>query len=1021
MKRSFLISVVLLVVLTRSVTFAQENAYWNAIDKKVTEMMNDGDIPGLSLVIVDRSQTHIRCYGEADTESGRPVDAHTLFELGSCSKAFTALAVLHLFKEKNLSLDTHVSEFIPWLTLRYQDSIQQITIRQLLHHTSGIPWQTISKIPESIDTDALERTVRTLCGQELHHGPGEIYEYATINYDVLALVVQNLSGKSFEEYLSVNILKSLGLSHTTIGEPWSQDVVSKGHKIGFFSPIAYEAPRFKGNNAAGYVITDAADLAVWLRFQLGWNRNELTSIMLESQQRDESVSPHGMYYYGMGWETVLDGSGTISHSGLNPTFSSFISLNRTDSVGVAAIANSNSEYTSAINTTVAAMLTKRKNKPFYADGGYDKPFTLISLLLAAYVTALTFFLYYRVRAIVRNKSQFLGFRRVRIRQVLLTALLVGSFTSGLYLLPEAIFGFDWSAILVWAPVSFHAAVALLLVATVATLAALFITTFFATNNRYFQSIPVVLLLSFLSGLANMALIILITSSIGSDFHVGYLLFYYLLTVVVYLLTRRYVQVRIITISRELTYDLTARIIQALISIPYRKFEKLDRGRIYTALNDDVEVLGQLTNTIIVLITSAITAIGVFFYLATIAFWATGISIFLIGGIVTAYYFACRGSDGMLREARDTRNRFTRATSDLIDGFKELTLRRARRDEYQSDLLTTAGTFKEKVTQASVGFANAFMIGESMLIVTLGLVVFGFERLFPEIQSATIMAFVIVFLYLIGPINSILGAVPGVMQIRIAWDRINAFLRDVEHQSDVSTKYSTPMKVDSIAMEDVVFHYADENNRRIFSVGPLNFRLKRGEVMFVTGGNGSGKTTLAKVLLGFYTPRAGAVKINGQQISATDLGEYFSAVFNPNVLFEKIYAIDTSTRRGEINQLLKELRLDTKVNIEGGRFSTTDLSSGERKRLALMLCYLEDAPILLFDEWAADQDPEFRRIFYHKIIPELRMRGKIVIAITHDDSYFDAADHIMKLDMGKMTLHYNVQDRLSQIHRNYDPT
>ena len=174
-------------------------------------------------------------------------------------------------------------------------------------------------------------------------------------------------------------------------------------------------------------------------------------------------------------------------------------------------------------------------------------------------------------------------------------------------------------------------------------------------------------------------------------------------------------------------------------------------------------------------------------------------------------------------------------------------------------------------------------------------------------------------------------------------------------------------------------------------------------MFIIGGNGSGKTTLAKLLTGLYIPHDGEITVDGKPVANFQLGEYFSTVFSDFHLFDKLYNIDLSgeTKRDEAQRYLETLHLDGKIELTGDSFSTTDLSGGQRKRLALLKCYLEDCPVYLFDEVAADQDPEFRKFFYRELLPKMKEKGKIVIAITHDDHYFDVADKVIKMDMGKI--------------------
>jgi putative ATP-binding cassette transporter len=197
---------------------------------------------------------------------------------------------------------------------------------------------------------------------------------------------------------------------------------------------------------------------------------------------------------------------------------------------------------------------------------------------------------------------------------------------------------------------------------------------------------------------------------------------------------------------------------------------------------------------------------------------------------------------------------------------------------------------------------------------------------------------------------------------------------------------------------------------MFRVGPVNLTFRPGELVFIVGGNGSGKTTLAKVLTGLYEPEGGTIELDGKPIGFAERAAYrqrFTAVFNDFHLFDALLGIvdpnaaSRSQADARANALVAKLALDHKVQVVNGAFSTRELSTGQRKRLALVIAYLEDRPFYLFDEWAADQDPQFKAVFYEQLLPELRSRGKTVLVISHDDRYFHLADRVLKLDNGSI--------------------
>jgi putative ATP-binding cassette transporter len=209
----------------------------------------------------------------------------------------------------------------------------------------------------------------------------------------------------------------------------------------------------------------------------------------------------------------------------------------------------------------------------------------------------------------------------------------------------------------------------------------------------------------------------------------------------------------------------------------------------------------------------------------------------------------------------------------------------------------------------------------------------------------------------------------------------------------------------VEWKNVEFSYGAGNGVEApFTLGPVSLELYPGELVFVIGGNGSGKSTLVKVLSGLYQPLRGDMRLAGMRITDDNLEwyrEHFSVVFSDFHLFKRLFGQSDSQVERLAPQYLRLLYLDQKVTVHDRTFSTIDLSQGQRKRLALVTAYLEDRPIYVFDEWAADQDPQYKEIFYKTLLPDLRARGKLVIVITHDDRYFHLGNKVIKLDDGKV--------------------
>lgn len=217
----------------------------------------------------------------------------------------------------------------------------------------------------------------------------------------------------------------------------------------------------------------------------------------------------------------------------------------------------------------------------------------------------------------------------------------------------------------------------------------------------------------------------------------------------------------------------------------------------------------------------------------------------------------------------------------------------------------------------------------------------------------------IVLYLIGPINGVLNSIPNIMQLKVSWKRIKGFIDDINPDlklTDILKMKNKEIDIKNLSAQGLMFEYKNGDEESNFKVGPINLNINSGEILFVIGGNGSGKSTLANLLTGLYAADEGSMEVNGEKINNNELGGLYSTIFSNHHIFKKLYGIDTNNKKEELDYLLKLLRLEKKVSIDNGSFSTINLSNGQRKRLSLLKCFIEDSQIYLFDEWAADQDP-----------------------------------------------------------------
>ncbi|GFN33008.1 cyclic peptide export ABC transporter [Paenibacillus xylaniclasticus] len=988
------------------------------IDAYIRKQKDRAEIPGLAVVIVQGDKTIFsQGYGWANKEDKIPVTNDTLFELGSTSKAFSALAVFRLEKEGQLNLDAPVRQYLPWLRFTYKGEEAVVTLRQLLHHTSGIPFRTIAGIPVSEDESGLEQTVRTLEGMELDYEPGERYEYATINYDVLALVVQQTAGIPFEQYMREQILDPLGLTGTYMFKPPEGAPFAQGYKPGLLRAQAYDAPAYRGNTAAGYVISSASEMEQWLKIQLGTapNLSLDPEIVRQSHIPDTTVPPNpDGSSYAAGWGVFQKGTGELAHEGNNPNFSSFVVFRPVDSIGVALLANQSSIHTMMIGQGIMSMLMDKKMPEPVKDTWKSLDNTASAVLFtAAPVILLTLWqLFITFVQIARQERRFTS-RPARAMAVSV-ALIVGltGFGYCLYRVPDALFnGLTWKFFTVWAPFTVPAAAWTIFGAAV-LFGFYYVLTTLAPKQRDRSLLPLIVL-SLASGFGNALIIFIVNAALAhvdDDKFPSGLLLYLVAGIFLYVAGQKLVRTRLIHIANELVYRKRVELIEVVLKAPFRRLERLEQGKIQAALNNDTETISEFSNIVVTGATSLVTLIFCFIYMGTISVYGLLVSLFVIVTAAGLHFLFGRQAHRIWEQTRDIQNIFFAFIHHMTSGFKELTLHEGRRNDFQQDMVSSSRIYRDKRIRGDMKFANVNVIGELMFSLVVGVIAFLFPVLFPEMKAASVQTYVFILLYMTGPIHGILGTIPNLIRVRISWGRINNLaeeLADDRSRTEQSDQYeSTDLPIEdgsfhTLELDRVMYRHPSRDEGTVFTVGPVSLSFRTGEVTFITGGNGSGKSTLARLITGLYAPDEGQVRINGKAQEPEWLGRHFSAVFADFHLFEQLYGIDVSANRSAIERHLTRLRLEDKVQIGKGPLDTLALSTGQRKRLALLISYLEDRPIYLFDEWAADQDPEFRQFFYESLLPELKERGKCVIAITHDDRYFGLADKIVKLELGQI--------------------
>jgi len=606
--------------------------------------------------------------------------------------------------------------------------------------------------------------------------------------------------------------------------------------------------------------------------------------------------------------------------------------------------------------------------------------------------------------IINKKRSYQSIGRRGIASFLLSVIFMTGLGFGIYRIPYLLgHNPSWSQPTEWGPPSLiPAAITLYASMVIFYVYSLLIAYYPQKNEKSWFYLGT---LSILGGASNTLIIFCINIAIsGSRAELSNMFLYFSLALSFYIISQVLVRKKLISIANELIYSKRMTMIDIFLRSPYNKVEKIESGRIYSSLNNEMEVISEFANTLITVLTSSITLIGCFVYLGVLNLYALLLLLCVLVLIVLVYQQQSGKLDAIWEKVRDLQNTFLDYIQDMVGGSKELSINKKKSKQFRGDIEASCNDYMEQRIVGEVKFAYVTILSEISFIIIIGAVVFLFPYLFKSLDITTMQSFVYLFLFMIGPITVLSSAVPNMMQMKISWQRINQFMSDLGSfqisQKD-SSELMTSVQPNQTSLEliDVHFNYTGDNGES-FMVGPINLRFNPSEISFITGGNGSGKSTLAKLITGLYSPTKGEIRINGKPVESIQLGEYFSTIFSDFYLFKRIYGVDMGQKSSLVTHYLKLLRIEDKVEVKDGAFSTVKLSTGQRKRLAFLVSYLEGKPFCLYDEWAADQDPEFRQYFYEVLLPELKKEGKCIIAITHDDAYYDVADQLVKMEFGK---------------------
>ncbi len=515
----------------------------------------------------------------------------------------------------------------------------------------------------------------------------------------------------------------------------------------------------------------------------------------------------------------------------------------------------------------------------------------------------------------------------------------------------------------------------------------------------------ILLMAMVSGIANGFLLIIVNHAAQAVAHgedLTQYFFLYLISFILFIYTQWFAYERAIETIEEAIYSIRIRLTAKVKQIDLAFMEKMGSNDLYGRLTQNDALFSQSIPIFTAAAQLAILVIFSFLYLGYISPLSFLISIASIVMGVALFMSHSKSIKKSLAEAGEKETRYFSSISHLINGFKEIKINRNKGNDILHNIAEVSAEAKVMKIAASKQESRLWGFGRVFVYVLLPILVFILPTFIDE-QAADIFKISAIMLFLSGPITVLVSVWPMLNRVNMAIGNLVNLEKEMDESISefVDNDGRTFSEFKEIKLDNVIFSYPDADIN--FAAGPFDERIVAGELLFIVGGNGSGKSTFLKLLTGLYYPGNGRISVDSQLLDKSDYVNYrnlFAVIFTDFHLFDKFYGTKNIDAE-KVNYWLKKMEMNHKVKYHQGGFTNTNLSTGQRKRLALIAAVIEEKPILILDEFAADQDPQFREYFYKTLLLELKNMGKTIIAVTHDDHYFHVADRILKMDEGKM--------------------
>lgn len=517
---------------------------------------------------------------------------------------------------------------------------------------------------------------------------------------------------------------------------------------------------------------------------------------------------------------------------------------------------------------------------------------------------------------------------------------------------------------------------------------------------------------FVSGLSNAFILFIINGAAATVTYAEIntrLFVMFILVIAIYILTQQYIFKKASAIVDQIIQKIRIRLTDKIIKrAELIDLDNIGNSRVYNHMTHQTSEVSNYANEITAAVQSLIMVIFAILYLGTLSIAALIVTIVVVAIGIVVYLGMETKIIPFINQYNDSEIKLFSALSHLLDGFKEIKLSHDRSEDIREHIDEVSKEAMNNSITTKIMYANAYIFAQTFFYVLIGIMVFVLPRFF-EIYTDSIIQITAVILFIIGPLSSVVAGIPAYTRSDIAIRNILLLEAELDNlkvdpPSFNDSRYKQLREFKELNFEGLEFHYFDRNKDKTFSVGPIDLNIKRGETIFLIGGNGSGKSTLLKLMTALYRPSSGRIMVDKTHVTPNYMQEYrelYSAIFADFHLFDQLYGVkdwDPDTVEG----FIKEMRLTDKTEFKDGVFSNINLSTGQRKRIAMIVSKLENRDVYIFDEWAADQDPQFTEYYYYTLLPELKNAGKTMIIVSHDDSkFFSIADRVLKMDDGKL--------------------